>query len=284
MRDRFLEILDDSAPPDSMTWLRTVLDEQTESFQQRAFYYAFSGVSRRFDKAAAVSEKNDAAPGWDHFRIARVILLLLLAEQEESTFLATYRALLDTADLREQIALYSALPWLPCPEELLESTIDGLRTNIVDVFDSIALDNSYPAEHFPEEAWNQMVLKAIFITRPLHRIVGTEKRRNAALAEAISDLAHERWAAGRWINPEAWQSVIGFFDDRLVGDMTKVADSGEPEDRDAAALVVSEDSSGDLSRLHPGLEAELSRVKSGKLTWLSLGHAVEAKLERKSLT
>src|SRR5690606_22351997 len=124
--------------------------------------------------------------GWDQFRLARVILLLVLGKQDKATFLDTIAALLNTADLREQAAIYSAYPLLPRQEDLVESAVEGLRTNIVDIFDAIALQNPFPATHFTTEAWNQMVLKAIFINRPIYKIVGIESRRNAELAAGVS--------------------------------------------------------------------------------------------------
>src|SRR5690606_35707178 len=93
--------------------------------------------------------------GWDQFRLARVILLLVLGKQDKATFLDTIAALLNTADLREQAAIYSAYPLLPRQEDLVESAVEGLRTNIVDIFDAIALQNPFPATHFTTEAWNQ---------------------------------------------------------------------------------------------------------------------------------
>lgn len=284
MRDTLLDALSSSATPDAVEWLRGQIEELTTSFEKRPFYYAFSGVSRRFSKTATIQSSDDTIDGWDEFRAARAALLLVLAQQEKEVFLETFSAVLNTADIREQVALFSALRWMPHQEELVESAVDGLRTNIVDIYDSIALDNPFPQEHFTEEAWTQMVLKAIFITRPLHRIHGIEKRRNATLAEAISDLAHERWAAGRAITPESWRSCIGFINDRIAGDIGKIAESENPDDRAAAALVVAEDESGKLDSLKTTLADELSQIETGDLSWKSLGQEMEDKLVRKSLT
>ena len=175
MRDELLDILDDSAAAEATAWLREVIASQETSFQQRSFYYAFSGVSRHFDKTGRVTCEGSPFDGWAEFRVARVALLSVLAAQEETAFLETYLAILNTADLREQVALFSALPFLPDSNALIEPVVDGLRSNIVDVFAAIALDNPFPAKHFSDEAWTQMVLKAIFIARPLYRIVGSAK-------------------------------------------------------------------------------------------------------------
>lgn len=284
MRETLIETLAQSADAEAISWLRTTISELSESFEKRPFYYAFSGVSRRFDKSARIEGSGDSLfHGWDEYRAARVALLLVLAEQEKETFVETFFAVLNTADIREQIALFSALQWMPHQEELVEPAVDGLRSNIVDIFDAIALDNPFPQKHFTDEAWNQMVLKAIFITRPLHRIHGIAERKNQLLAEAISDLAHERWAAGRAITPEAWRSVSGFLNDRHRDDIRRIATSDNPDDRAAAALVVSE-SDGDLEDLQTALAAELAQIDSGTLTWYSLGQTMEEKLVRKSLT
>lgn len=224
IRDLFFLILARTSSSEAIAWLRDSMDRHTASFQQRTFYYDFSGVSRHFDKQKGISPTADQlaelerlAPGlglanWDEFRLARVILLLVLAEQDRSLYLDTLAQLLNTADIREQAAIYASFSFLPEAPELVSAAIDGLRSNIVGVYDSIALDNPFPATHFPEAAWNQMVLKALFIQRPLARMVGLDGRRNLALAEAIRDLAHERWAAGRDISPEAWRCCEPYSD------------------------------------------------------------------------
>ena len=88
-------------------------------------------------------------------------------------------------------------PLLPYPEHFIDLAIDGLRSNITSVFNAIALHNPYPADYFAEAAWNQMVLKAVFVDSPLSHIQGLDARANDKLARMLGDYAHERWAAGR---------------------------------------------------------------------------------------
>jgi len=240
IRDLFSRILTRAAAPEALAWLAASVDRHATSFHQRTFYYDFSGVSRHFDKhrglspaADQLAELDRLAPGlgltaWDEFRLARVILLLVLAEQDRATYLDALAQLLNTADIREQAAIFASLSLLPEAPDLVEAAIDGLRSNIIDIYDSIALDNPFPAAHFPEAAWNQMVLKAFFIHRPLPRMVGLDARRNRALAKAIRDLAHERWAAGRDISPEAWRCCEPYPElfteaDRAKGALVPVA-------------------------------------------------------------
>lgn len=287
MRDLLTAILQQSSPPEATAWLQDRLVEQETQFSKRPFYYAFSGVSRRFPKHGRLEilpgqsdRLRELSPGfsvdhWDVFRLARVLLLLALAKQEKSVFLETIAALLNTADLREQAAIYSAYALLPHQEDLVESAIDGLRSNIVDVYDSIALNNPFPASHFTDAAWNQMVLKAIFISRPLYRISGLDARRNGDLAAAISYLAHERWAAGRRIPAEAWRNCVGFVSDEISADLHHLLETGEPTDREAAALVLASDGDPRLADLRGRLEGEIDAIGSGTLSWDRLGEKLE---------
>ncbi len=283
MLEKLISILEKSAAAEAVSWLRETVASQRAEFQQRPFYYAFSGVSRHFDKKAGIEPTTDdlaelekeiagfTVKHWDEFRLARVILLIVLGEQEKSTFQETLDALLNTADLREQTAIFSAYPLLPHQEDLIESAIDGLRTNIVDIYDAIALDNPFPSQHFSDEAWNQMVLKALFIDRPLYRIYGIDYRANLPLAEAMSNLAHERWAAGRWVSPELWRSCANFLTEQIVEDVARVADTEEPGQKEAAALIVANDDEGKLDHIRDKVKTFLDDVADSRLTWNSLG-------------
>ena len=287
MRDLLSPILAATAPASAMTWLSDTIRDQETSFQKRPFYYAFSGVSRHFDKRGSVEvtdEQSQALDGqvpgfsvkwWDQFRLARVILLLTLGKQDKATFLETIAALLNTADLREQAAIYSAFPLLPHQADLVEAAVDGLRSNIIDIFDSLALQNPFPATHFSKEEWNQMVLKAIFISRPIYKIFGIESRSNADLADGVSYLAHERWAAGRKLTPEAWRNCAAHVSDGIVADLEHLLSEGDPIDHEAAALVIVRDGSDRVRHLHERIEAGLDAISGGSLTWERLGEKLE---------
>jgi hypothetical protein len=58
-------------------------------------------------------------------------------------------------------------------------------------------ENPYPAAHFPEPAFNQLVLKAYFIGVPVLRILGLDRRKTPELRRMAADYASERRAAGR---------------------------------------------------------------------------------------
>lgn len=285
----FIEILRSTAPTEALAWLDGEIAGLRSRFDRQRFYFAFSGVSRHFGKKTRVSVSPEAfsavqaaAPGlslagWDEFRLARVALLLVLAEQQGETYRATLESVLGSADLREQVAIFSAFPLLPEPEFLVPLAREGSRTNIVDVFDAIALDNPFPAAHFPDEAWNQLVLKAIFISRPVYRIEGIDDRANAALALALSNLAHERWAAGRPVTPELWRSCARFLDDRIISDLHRVAQDPETGQREAVALIAGGENGHLLADLRETLSDLVEAARASDLTWNSLGESLNPK-------
>jgi len=242
-----------------------------------AFVAAPRFVGRKPLPADAAFDAQLAAlvPGWafDGYtldRLARVYLLLQLPTADEAAYVRALETLFSTADLGELTALYSALPLFQFPEKWVFRATEAVRSNMGPVFDAVALGNPYPAAHFTELAWNQLVLKAIFNAKPLHRITGLKERANATLARDLSDLAHERWAAGRTVPPRAWQLVGPFVDGVILEDLKKLLASPDEADRQAAALVASETGHEPARTLladHPDLRRA---VRTGELTWKTL--------------
>ena len=243
-----MDLLATAAPPERLDWLRQRAERIRQEKEDRLFYLTFSAVPRFLGKEPSATNADLIAvaqtfcPGfrprrWTADRIARVWLLLQLPHDQADDFFRKVEMLFSTADMGELVALYSSLPLLPYPERFTGRAAEGVRTNMVVVFDAIALDNPYPADFLAEDAWNQMVLKAAFMERPLFRIVGIEKRANPRLAAIISDYAHERWAAGRPVSPELWRPVGPFLNATLLEDIRRLFASEDPLERQAAALA-----------------------------------------------
>ncbi len=283
-----LSILSNHAEEKPLGWLDHHLEKIENDFSRNRFYFAFSGACRHFDKEHALdlSESDldsisGMAPGFtidnrtaDH--VARTILLLALAEKDQDFFLEVLRALLGAADIREAVVLYSSLPLFPHPEELVSLAREGTRTNVVDIFDAIALDNPFPAAHFENDGWNQMVLKALFMGRPLYRIQGIDTRANGTLATALANYAHERWAAGRPVSPELWRPCAGFVDETIATDIARVAATEAPGQKEAAALVYAHPSNAEkLAEIKESVEPFLKEIENGNLTWDTLGNSLE---------
>lgn len=206
-----------------LNWLDEKRSQIAQGASVKVFFTAFSATPRYTGKkslqltpsdlqAAANARKGWFPIDWSVDRAARILLVLSLPQDDESKYLQTLEQVFTAADIRELVALYQALPLLSYPERLKARAAEGVRSNMTDVFNAVALQNPYPAEYFNNLAWNQMILKALFIGSPLHLIQGLDRRANPELAKMLVDYARERKAANRSISPELWELVKPFAD------------------------------------------------------------------------
>lgn len=187
-------------------WLDQVWPSRVDASTDVSLRAAFAGMARRLgpialtdaDRQALAGLEMGRVDGWDLVMVGRVALLLHAVDRvPHAEQVAWVRRLYQRGDSREQAAILRALPFLPGPERFLEIGVESCRTNVVDVFAALALDNPYPARHFPAPNFNQMVLKAIFLALDTHHIHGLPARTTRELQRMVSDFAAERRAAGR---------------------------------------------------------------------------------------
>ena len=238
-------------------WLHESVASLRGGGNDRDLYRCVSLASRKLGKAplapdaASLAGAAQARLGWDPSpwtvdQTARV-LLLLATEADGDRFAARLDALCATADVDELIAFHRGLPLYPDPPRHRARAAEGVRSNIRLVFEAVAHGNPYPAEQLADEAWNQMVLKALFVGSALHPIIGLDQRANPALARMLGDYARERWAARRTITPELWRCVGPYAHGALLQDLARVLDSGAEPERAAAVLALRERSDSDAS-------------------------------------
>lgn len=275
------DLLQKDAEQKSLDWLKNQVEKIKSASAPASFFLAFSQASRFFNKTVisiSDAEKEKAkilAPGfepafWNNLQTARTYLLLHFPQEKEKWFEAINQ-LFETGDMYEQQALYAALPLMPFQEELLPRAIDGCRTNMTLIFDAIALNNPFPAKYFPEANWNQLVLKSVFMQRPLYRIQQLDQRRNLALADIASDFAHERWAAGRAVMPELWRLVVPFFNEKFLADLKKVVESEDQLAVEAGLLALYQCESEAAKQLLKSRCEEVMAIEYGEITWEKIG-------------
>lgn len=242
-------LLSSSSSKESLSWLDQKIEKLAHNFSEKDFYLAFSMLPRFFEKekikltTEQLQKASQLREGFipSEFTIvqtARIFLVLHIPADDTNRFLKILNNLFTTGEVNELVALYSAVPLLPHPELLKARAAEGIRTSMTVVFDSVALNNPYPSDYLDDDAWNQMVLKAVFMERPLERIYGLDKRANKELAKMLSDYAHERWAASRYVTPELWRPVGPFIDDYLMRDIERLFEQGSELEKQAATLAV----------------------------------------------
>jgi hypothetical protein len=240
-------------------WLRECASGLADGGSDRELFRCVSLVARKLGKAplaldaAALALAEESRPGWDPSpwtidQAARV-RLLLAASRDGDTFVRRLDQLCATADVDELVAFYRGLPLYPEPPRHRLRAAEGLRSNMSVVFEAVAHHNPYPAEQLAEDAWNQMVLKALFVGSALDPIVGLDRRANATLARMLGDYAHERWAAGRPVSPELWRCIGPFASGPLLDDLGRVLDTGKPPERAAAVLALRSSADPEARRL-----------------------------------
>ena len=178
--------------PAAADWLRAQA-AKVAGGDRRALALGFGLAPRKVGKG----ELAGPFAGWSADQAARRFLLLSFPTDDEAAYLAAFDALAGAAEVGELVTLYRSLPDLPFSAALADRAAEGLRTHVQGVFEAIAHRNPFPAKHFSDARWNQMVLKALFIGSPLAPIVGLRGRMNDDLRVMLSDYRAEREAAGR---------------------------------------------------------------------------------------
>jgi hypothetical protein len=239
---------------------------------------AFTGASRFTGKARLHPDEallNRAAQirsgfqplGWTCDQAVRSLLLLSVPQDDPIFYSRTILRLFSTADMAELVALYAALPLLPFPEHFVAQASEGVRSNMTNVFEAIALHNPFPSDYFDENAWNQLVLKALFTGRNLWLIQGMEKRSNASLSRTLIDYAHERQAAGRTVVPLLWWPLSFHLEASMLPDIEKLFGSGDELAQQAAALVCATSGLPDALALLARHKDLAQSVAAGTLSW-----------------
>jgi hypothetical protein len=270
-------------PPQASAWLESATARVRGASGDRELFFAIGEASRRVGREPLnpgtdeLQAASASRPGWDprDWTIdgAARVRLLLASTADDATFARRLDTLCNAAEIGELVAFYRGLPLYPDPPRHALRAAEGLRSSIRLVFEAVAHRNPYPAEQFAETAWNQMVLKALFVGSRLERIVGLDARANPALAQMLCDYAHERWAAKRVISPELWRCVGPFATGAALDDFRRLLEGGTERERQAAALALAGSTHHDARRLldsHPELAAA---ARAGQLHWELLADA-----------
>ncbi|MFY7910740.1 MAG: EboA domain-containing protein [Emticicia sp.] len=236
--EQLFEKIKEYATPKEITWIESKASGNLQSLQT-----AFVATPRFISKISIQSKDliNEVSINdWTLDRLVRVFFLTKFDSSDKDSYTKALDTLFETAENNEAVALISALPFLAFPDYWMLRATDAVRSNIGLVFDAIAFQNPFPMQHFSELAWNQLVLKCIFNDKPIHRIQGLDTRANQELANSISYLAHERWAAGRTIPAQAWRLVSKFMNEAIFEDICTLLVSQNQNDQIAATLVCNE--------------------------------------------
>lgn len=144
---------------------------------------------------------------WNSAELARVIFLLVAISGQKDSAKELLESVYASGDEYEKEAILKGLSLLDLKGALVPMAADACRTNIETLFSSIALYNPYPASHFSEHQFNQLVLKALFLGISIENIEGLEDNANKDLSRMCFDFMRERVAAKRDFPPSIWRAI-----------------------------------------------------------------------------
>lgn len=208
MRSELAALILDALPPAQRGWLERERDAvRGAAGGADALALAFAGSARRARglpedarrRAAAMLAASGASRGfWSAAAVLRATLLLEAADAcSPGPLASSVQALFVRGDNEERKAILQTLAVLPSPAALVELAVEACRTNVQDVFEALACENPYPARFFGDAAFNQMVLKSVFLGIAVARVEGLQGRLNDDLARMAEAYARERREAGR---------------------------------------------------------------------------------------
>ncbi|MEJ0079157.1 MAG: EboA domain-containing protein [Alphaproteobacteria bacterium] len=251
--DGFLALADEwiarAADAGGAEWFRSATNDIVHAANDRTLGVAIGLAPRRLGKADLALTDDDRQraaalrPGfdpsdWSIDQLARVAFMIASHDGNDVAFAARFDSFCSSAALNELIALCRGLPLYPGAALIEPRAREAVRSGMKPVFEAVAHNNPYPGEVFGEDAWNHMVVKALFIGSSLWPVQGLDARANPHLARMLVDLARERWAAGRPVSAELWRCVAPYADAEGVAALTRVWQGGEGKDRLAIALAL----------------------------------------------
>jgi len=199
MRDLWAA-LDDRVSPEALAWLResvAAIEADAAAVRTR-----FPMAGRKVGRAPLDPDADaDDVHAWTIDDAARTLLLVALGDGVEAELRDLYRF----GDAAERRGLLRALRYLPVADRAMDILDDAIRTN--DTRLVAAALGPYATEHLDDAAYDQAVLKCVFIGVPIAPLDGLPGRATPETARMLAAFVHERVAAGRDIPAEVWDVI-----------------------------------------------------------------------------
>jgi hypothetical protein len=191
-----IERLEDRVSPEALAWLQ---DAAAEVAQEPAkIATRFPAVGRKVGRGPLDPNGDpDDVHAWTIDDIARTVLLQALPHPEDEI-----RELYRFGDAAERRGILRALEYLDV--DALDLVEDAIRTNDTRLI--AAALGPYATEHLSDAAYDQAMLKCVFVGVPITPLHGLD-RVTADGARMLAALVHERVAAGRDVPAEVWTVI-----------------------------------------------------------------------------
>jgi hypothetical protein len=197
-----------AATQTGLSWLDAEIERQQAGVDERKLIIALGMAGRKIGRIDIPLTEHDRLEAralrtgwqpelWATDEAARAAILLATFTGDDAAFANRVDRLCSNAEVSELVAYLKAFAIFPAAKHLHDRAREGVRSSVKPVFEATACHNPYPFDYFDQTAWNQMVVKAVFVGASIKSIVGITERANPDLRQMLRDLISERDAAGR---------------------------------------------------------------------------------------
>ncbi len=278
IKELFAGWIKDRTSGENWNWVQDTAQKLRSSSNENSIFPVFGMAFRKLGKEAlnlSHEELEEAGLQVEGFypchltldEAARIYFLLSLPTDDARHFSLLLDEILISSDMREALALHKSHSLLAHPEQHYHRAREAVRSNNKMYYEAVAHYNPYPFLNFEEDAWNQMVLKGLFVESNLYKIYGLEKRTNLKLKQMLIDYAKERWAAKRLVYPELWRCVCLLANEEDLPLFEKALTSPFPEERQGGALALKHCPLGQSEEIIKKYPFYLSLIENGTLNW-----------------
>ena len=219
--------LEQRVAPEALAWVQEATAEA--SADPAAVRSRFPMAGRKAGRAPLdPGASADDVHAWTIDDAARTLLLAALGDGVEAELADLYRY----GDAAERRGLLRALPYLPLGDRAARLVDDAIRTN--DTRLVAAALGPYATAHLDDAAYDQAVLKCVFVGVPIAPLDGLPARGTAETARMLAAFVHERVAAGRDIPAEVWGVIDRFPPAAELAAIEAERESEYPDRREAA--------------------------------------------------
>jgi hypothetical protein len=225
--------LDVTASASGLVWLKQALETVVASERIEEDLGLYSAMAKRKLGTARLQHAQvidtTFSPldiqRWSAAEAGRLVLLIGAVKHHPDMTESLIRTYYRMGDESERIALVRGLIFFAPGVYLTELALDAGRTNSLNILAALILDNPYPASFFSTQAFNQMVLKGLFLGLAIERVVGIEQRANTDLSRMCENYVVEREVAGRTVPEDIWLAIAPFASEQGRGQMIKYLDN-----------------------------------------------------------
>lgn len=262
---RLYAALDGAASVSALAWLKQALETVATSARIEEDLGLYSAMLKRKLGTARLEHTQviDTAFSpldirrWTSAEAGRLVLLICATKNHPEITESLLRTYYRMGDESERIALIKGLIFFTPGQYLTELALDAGRSNSLEMLAALTLDNPYPANFFSTQAFNQMVLKGLFLGLAIERVVGIDQRANADLSRMCENYVIERELAGRTVPEDIWLPIAPFASEWGRAHMIKYLDNESIGHRYYCALSLCRKLSKDPT-LKPLLEGRLN--------------------------